>query len=148
MKTPEPAVRPRRHRTRQRERLLELLRASEDHPTAAELYQAAQRELPNLSLGTVYRNLDVLVSEGLIEAVPCEGGAARYDGNPEPHHHFICEQCGHILDVEVTLPDELQRSLRRKYRLRAERARVRFFGLCEPCSDRSQPTEPPNPQDE
>jgi Fe2+ or Zn2+ uptake regulation protein len=139
VKPPHTDARPRRHRTRQRERLLELLRASGDHPTAADLYQAAQPEFPSLSLGTVYRNLDVLVSEGLVEAVPCEGGATRYDGNPEPHHHFICEQCGNILDVEVSLPDEIQRSLARNYRLRAERARVRFFGLCHTCSDRTIP---------
>ena len=135
------AARPRRHRTRQRARLLALLRSREDHPTAAELYQAAQPEFPNLSLGTVYRNLDVLVSEGQVETIPCAGGATRYDGNQEPHHHFICERCGNILDVKVSLPDELRRSLARKYRLRAERAHVRFFGLCDICSDR---TIPPN----
>jgi Fe2+ or Zn2+ uptake regulation protein len=134
--------RPRRHKTRQRERLLELLRSSLAHPTAAELHDAARPEFPALSLATVYRNLDVLISEGMIEAVPCEGGATRYDGNPVPHHHFVCDGCGAIEDVEITLPGELSSRLERKYRLHAQRTRVRFFGLCHTCSDpNASPTQ-------
>jgi Fe2+ or Zn2+ uptake regulation protein len=141
-RSPDEPSRPRRHRTRQRERLLELLCASRSHPTAAELYEAAHHEFPSLSLATVYRNLEVLISEGLAEAVPCEGGAMRYDGNPKPHHHFVCETCGSIQDVEIALPDELHLSLARGYDLRAGRTRVHFYGLCQTCSDVTiQPTE-------
>ena len=134
----ENPARPRRHRTRQRERLLELLRDTDRHPTAAELYETARPEFPNLSLGTVYRNLEVLVSEGLIEAVPAASGPMRYDGNAVPHHHFVCEGCGDIHDVELPLPNELASELadqlHRKYELRAERARIHFSGLCHACS--------------
>jgi len=126
---------PRRHRTRQRARLLELLRATDAHPTAAELFDQLRPELPNLSLGTVYRNLEVLVSEGLAEKVASPGRAVRYDGNPEPHHHFVCEACGAIRDVDVSVPPQLQTSLRRRHRLRASRLRIDFYGCCESCSD-------------
>ena len=131
----ESQVPRRRHSTRQRRRLLELLQADRSHPTAAELFERARPEFPSLSLGTVYRNLDVLISEGLAEAVPSESGALRYDGNPKPHHHFICEQCGAIQDVELALPDQLHRSLAKEYDLRAGRTRVHFFGLCLSCRD-------------
>ncbi|HXX48936.1 MAG TPA: transcriptional repressor [Myxococcota bacterium] len=122
----------RRHRTRQRERVLAFLRASEEHPTAAQTHQALLRELPSLSLGTVYRNLEVLVSEGVVEEVPSAGGT-RYDGNPKPHHHFICEHCGAIDDLHLVAPRSLAQKLRRARGRRASRIKIDFFGLCEAC---------------
>jgi Fe2+ or Zn2+ uptake regulation protein len=59
----------------------------------------------------------------------------RYDGNTDPHHHFVCERCGAIQDVDLALPEELHQRLRRKYRLSADRARIDFYGLCSGCSD-------------
>ena len=99
---PEPA--PRRHQTRQRARILAWLRATDSHPTALQTHEALVRELPNLSLGTVYRNLEVLVSEGAIDEVASAGTGVRYDGNPKPHHHFICESCGAIDDLHLQAP--------------------------------------------
>ena len=124
---------PRRHQTRQRARILEWLRESESHPTAAQTHEALVRELPGLSLGTVYRNLEVLVSEGLIEEVPSAGGGVRYDGNPKPHHHFICDGCGAIDDLHLQAFAELARKLRRARGRKARRIRIDFFGLCEAC---------------
>jgi len=128
---PEPA--PRRHQTRQRARILEWLRSTESHPTAAQTHEALVRELPNLSLGTVYRNLEVLVSEGQIDEVASAGGGVRYDGNPKPHHHFICEACGAIDDLHLQAPPELARKLRRARGRTAHRIRIDFYGLCEAC---------------
>ncbi len=125
----------RRHRSRARERLLALLRASESHPTAAQLHGGLVREFPALSLGTVYRNLELLVDAGAIDPVPLPGGAMRYDGNPEPHHHFLCERCGEIRDLELTVPEQLTSRLRRRYRLRARRVHIDFHGLCEHCGE-------------
>ena len=123
---------PRRHRTRQRELILEFLRASEEHPTAAQTHRALLRRMPHLSLGTVYRNLEILVSEGVVEEVPSAGGA-RYDGNPKPHHHFICERCGAIDDLHLVAPRSLAQKLRRARGRRASRIKIDFFGLCEAC---------------
>ena len=122
----------RRHRTRKRERIHEFLRASEDHPTAAQTHKALLGELPQLSLGTVYRNLEVLVSQGVVEEVPSAGGT-RYDGNPKPHHHFICERCGAIDDLHLVAPRSLAQKLRRARGRRAMRIKIDFFGLCEAC---------------
>ncbi len=127
----EPAKR--RHQTRQRARILAWLRETHSHPTAAQTHEALVRELPNLSLGTVYRNLEVLVSEGVIGEVPSAGGGVRYDGNAKPHHHFICESCGAIDDLHIQAPPELARKLRRARGRTARRIRIDFYGLCESC---------------
>ncbi len=125
----------RRNRTRQRQRLLEILRSTDCHPTAASLYEAVRVDSPRLSLGTVYRNLDVLASDGEIEAVPCTDGAVRYDGNVEPHHHFICDRCDEIEDLELSLPRGLAARLRREHGLTPCRVRIDFSGLCRECTD-------------
>jgi Fur family transcriptional regulator, ferric uptake regulator len=99
----------RRH-TRQRQVVLEQLRACYCHPTAGELYQRVREYLPRISLGTVYRNLDILQESGqAIRLAGVMGSEARYDGRCEPHLHFQCGQCGQILDLQTEYPalDEL-----------------------------------------
>jgi Fe2+ or Zn2+ uptake regulation protein len=130
----------RRNRTRQRALILEYLRASEEHPTAAQTHAALLRRMPNLSLGTVYRNLEVLVSEGVVDEVPAAGGA-RYDGNPKPHHHFICERCGAIDDLHLQAPPSLAQKLRRARGRKASRIKIDFFGLCESCESHGSSAE-------
>jgi Fe2+ or Zn2+ uptake regulation protein len=94
-----------------------------------------REELPRLSPGTVYRNLELLVSEGHVRAVRSKGGASRYDGNTERHNHFICEACGSIGDLDLPAPASLRRRLQRQYQLRAERIEIDFYGLCPACSE-------------
>lgn len=124
---------PRRHRSQQRERILAWLRATDAHPTAAQIHIGLKRALPGLSLGTVYRNLEVLVAEGAAREVPCAGGVARYDANVEPHHHFHCERCEAIVDIEIPVPRGLSKRLEESHGLRARRASISFFGLCPRC---------------
>jgi Fe2+ or Zn2+ uptake regulation protein len=129
----------RRNRTRQRERILELVGESHVHPTASAIHHALLAEFPRLSLGTVYRNLDVLVGEGRLRAVPVPSGATRFDGNLGLHHHFVCEACGAIQDVDVRLPAGLAARVRRRYRVQPERFRVDFYGRCRSCAERPVP---------
>jgi len=89
--------------------------------------------MPALSLGTVYRNLEILVAEGSVDEVSSFQDAARYDGNVSPHHHFNCERCGQILDVEIPVPRGLAKRLVGSHGLRARRVRISFFGLCAAC---------------
>lgn len=142
---PNASTSPRRKRSRQRDRILAWLRESDQHPTAAEIHDALRPEIPNLSLGTVYRNLDVLVAEGEADEVACATGATRYDGNVEPHHHFTCEGCGRILDVDVPTPRGLTRRLESDHGLTARRIRLAFFGLCPECTDSTCETHASNP---
>ncbi len=117
--------------------MLELLRSTSSHPTAAWLHARLLREFPQLSLATVYRNLEVLVGEGELEEVPVPGGPSRYDARLGAHHHFTCERCGRIDDLELSLPLDLASRVRRRYRLAPRRFRIDFYGLCRACTARA-----------
>jgi Fe2+ or Zn2+ uptake regulation protein len=94
-----------RRNTRQRQVVLEELRATCSHPTAGELYHAVRDRMPRISLGTVYRNLDILQETGdVVRLAGCVGQEARYDGNPEPHLHLQCQQCHRVCDLDTVLP--------------------------------------------
>jgi Fur family ferric uptake transcriptional regulator len=87
-----------RRMTRQRRTILDLLRKSESHPTADEIYESVRRELPRISLGTVYRNLQTLVADGRIRSIS-DGGKMRYDGTLHAHDHIRCLVCGKLGDM-------------------------------------------------
>lgn len=89
---------------------------------------------PQVSLGTVYRNLEVLVAEGEVREVLVAGRPARYDARIDPHHHFCCDVCGAIVDVDLQVPRSLGRRLALDHGLAARRIHVSFHGLCPGCS--------------
>jgi Fe2+ or Zn2+ uptake regulation protein len=80
-----------------------VVRDAESHPTAEEIHRLVRRRLPGVSLGTIYRNLRVLVGAGLLKELP--GPHARFDANTRAHHHFMCERCGRIIDVDAALAE-------------------------------------------
>ncbi len=88
-----------RRKTRQRRVILEELQAVTSHPTAVELYELVRRRLPKVSLGTVYRNLDLLARAGFIAKLEHSGGEARFDANTAEHDHLRCACCGRVDDV-------------------------------------------------
>ena len=87
--------------SRQRESIKASLMRRHDHPTADALYASIREEFPNISLGTVYRNLNLLVETGEIRKLTCGDGADHFDGNTSDHYHFICSECGQIFDMEM-----------------------------------------------
>src|SRR5574340_808335 len=87
-------------RTRQREVILEELQKVKSHPTAVGLHDLVRRRLPKISLGTVYRNLELLAKAGVIRKLETAGAEARFDGNAGQHHHIRCVGCGRVDDVE------------------------------------------------
>ncbi len=89
--------------TPQRKVILEELRKVTTHPTADELYEKVRKRLPKISLGTVYRNLDLLSSAGIIKKLHLEESQMRFDGNIEPHNHIYCVNCGRVADVTSSL---------------------------------------------
>jgi Fur family ferric uptake transcriptional regulator len=119
-----------RRRTPQRDAVLTALRASCEHPTATELYEALRRDLPRISLGTVYRNLDVLLAEGLVRRLGRPGGEARWDADQAVHDHARCRACGAIADVPraeaAALPSEVAG-------FAIEERRLEYVGLCPDC---------------
>ena len=92
-----------RKHSKQREAILNALAATNEHPTAEMLYNTLKPDYPELSLGTVYRNLAVLMEDGLVVKVAHVAGQERYDARIEPHPHFVCRDCHSVIDLE--LPD-------------------------------------------
>ena len=85
--------------TKQKSLVLEIVSATCDHKTAEEIYLAAKEKMPQIAMGTVYRNLAQLVSEGLIRKIGVPNGPDRYDGCTQPHEHLFCDACGKIVDL-------------------------------------------------
>ena len=89
--------------TKQRTVILETLRGLRSHPTADEIYHLVREKLPKISLGTVYRNLELLANAGEILRLERAGSQKRFDGNSMPHQHARCRKCGRIVDVDPPL---------------------------------------------
>jgi Fur family peroxide stress response transcriptional regulator len=120
-------------RSRQRERILELLNATGSHPAADWLYDRLKGEFPNLSMGTVYRNLNILVEQGLVNRIDFGSTFDRFDAQTGPHYHFICEQCGSIIDLELPIDETLNRRVDEATSFTVHRHRIEFFGICARC---------------
>ena len=126
---------PTRRDTRQRALVYEIVAASPAHPTAEWVYARARRRMPRISLGTVYRNLQVLAREGRIRALDAFGRTTRYDADLSTHHHFVCTGCGAIRDVPK--PPEEDERLRELFAIpdfTITGHRLEFEGRCAQCS--------------
>jgi Fur family peroxide stress response transcriptional regulator len=121
-------------RSRQRERVYELLRGAYSHPTALWLYNKLRKEFPDLSMGTVYRNLRILTEQGLIGKIDFGSTFDRYDAIVSPHYHFICDRCGTITDLAIPVDERLNERVSNFSGHRARRHRIEFFGICESCA--------------
>jgi len=125
-----------RRNTPQRKVLLEELRKVSSHPTAAELYELVRRRMPKISLGTVYRNLELLTESGTIQKLATGRAEARFDGDPGRHYHVRCVRCGRVDDVH-DLPEDLLDSEPKElagYEILGHR--LEFLGICPECGDR------------
>ena len=122
-------------KSRQRERIYEQLLNTGKHPTASWIYDKVKKEFPDLSMGTVYRNLNILIEQGLVRKIDFGSTFDRYDANTAPHYHFICERCGSISDLAIPMDNSLHQKVERDSNLKVKRHRIEFFGLCESCSE-------------
>ncbi len=100
-------MQPKTKYSRQRLAILNELKSRYDHPTADVIYAEVRKTIPNISLGTVYRNLAFLAQNGDILKIPATMGSEHFDGNPAPHYHFKCNVCGNVSDVAIDLMPEL-----------------------------------------
>ena len=122
-----------RRNTPQRKVILEELRAVKSHPTATELYDMVRRRLPRVSLGTVYRNLEVLHEDGLIRKLEFGGSEARFDGDTKDHYHVRCRECGHIEDIYDLGPGGQPAQPAALAGFRIEGLRLEYIGVCPDC---------------
>ena len=120
--------------------VLDVVRSSDAHPTAEAIHQMVRRRLPRVSLGTVYRNLRLLVAERLVKELP--GPHARFDGNLREHHHFTCLVCGRITDVDGPLTEPHSRALMSRVAssggFSVTHHRIEFYGRCAVCRRRGR----------
>ena len=118
--------------TRPRRIILDVVRATDAHPTAAFVYRRVRRRLPRVSLATVYRNLRMLAAEGFLAERADEAGL-RFDGNTGPHDHFTCLACRRIFDVPARGEQGTRRRLAARTGFEVLDHRTEFFGRCAAC---------------
>lgn len=119
--------------SRQRESILNFLSSRTDHPTAETIYLNIKKDYPNISLGTVYRNLSLLEEIGQILKISTGVGPEHYDYNTSPHYHFICRGCGKVIDIDMDFKEDLLDAVRQSSDLDIESCLVSFRGLCNDC---------------
>lgn len=119
--------------SKQREAILNFLCSREDHPSADTIYNAVREELPNISKGTVYRNLSLLEDLGRIKRLPQADGCDHYDGRTAPHQHFICSKCGAIEDIFLKNTRSLDKQARESVDGEITGCDIYFYGTCSRC---------------
>lgn len=119
--------------SRQREAIKEFLMERKDHPTADMVYLGLLDKFPNLSLGTVYRNLTLLSDTGEINRLRLGDGVDHFDGNTMPHYHFICEKCGRVMDLEVKDLDSVIDLTDSHFHGKIKGHVTYFYGECPHC---------------
>lgn len=126
--------------TKQRMVILDTLKSVKTHPTADELFDAVRKKLPRISLGTVYRNLEIMSGMGVIIKIDIDGSPRRYDGNPEKHYHLRCLGCGKVIDIpgyavgEITVSDDYGEGFK------VVDYCLHFVGMCGNCAVNAENT--------
>jgi Fur family peroxide stress response transcriptional regulator len=118
--------------TQQREAILKVLRNTDTHPTADQIYEQVRQNLPKISKGTVYRNLGVLESMGLVSVLNLNDTTGRYEIKQNRHYHFRCEKCGCVIDIAEPV-NELDRKVSLKTGFKVLYHQLEFRGLCLDC---------------
>lgn len=119
--------------TKQRELILDELRSVRTHPTAIEVYERVRKKLPKISLGTVYRNLELLSEYGLIQKLEMAGTQKRFDGITENHYHVRCIVCGRVDDVEIEPLETINDAIGSASDYDILWHRLEFVGICPRC---------------
>jgi Fur family peroxide stress response transcriptional regulator len=121
-------------KSKQRDAILEFLKSRKDHPNADTVYENVRKEFPNISLGTVYRNLTLLADIGKIQKLRMgAAGQDRFDYNTVLHYHFVCKKCGAVLDMEMDNLVNVDHFANKKFKGRIDGHVAYFYGLCEKC---------------
>ena len=124
---------------RKRDAILSCLRGTDVHPSADWVYAQLKQEIPNLSLGTVYRNLNLFKEQGTIISLGTVKGVERFDGNTAPHVHYICQSCGSVLDLpDISVPQQLQSNVASATGGQVLGCQLSFTGICAACQNLNQ----------
>ena len=119
--------------TRQRAIVLDELSRTHNHPKADEIYQMVRKRLPNISFGTVYRNLRLLQELGFVRELNFGKGFSRFDARADNHQHFTCKACGHVLDIDSPVELSASEVLSAGRPIKISEYRLEFYGYCPDC---------------
>lgn len=119
--------------SRQRELTLKIVQQNMVHPTADYVYEQLKKELPNISLATVYRNLNQLAEADLIRRVECLDGSVHFDHNTHNHYHFICIKCNKVYDIPYEVAPDLEQRVLVETGLQVISHDIAFKGICQHC---------------
>ncbi len=124
--------------SRQRESIKNFLMSRCDHPTAEVIYRSLRKDFPNISLGTVYRNLALLTELGEIQTISTGEGPDRFDGNVAPHYHFQCRGCGALMDLQMQSLEHINLLAQHEFSGEIDGHSVFFYGRCRDCISREK----------
>ena len=123
-------------RFRKRDAILTCLQKTTAHPSAEWVFSQLKPEIPDLSLGTVYRNLSLFKEQGLITSLGTVNGVERFDANTDPHVHYICTGCGRVLDLhQIRVPEELNQAAAANSGGEVTGCQLTFTGVCGHCAE-------------
>ncbi|MDB9722818.1 transcriptional repressor [Candidatus Marinimicrobia bacterium] len=113
----------------QRQKVREIVYKTNSHPTADWVFTEAKKSIPNISLGTVYRNLKQLEKSGYIKTI-YDGNIARYDWKTEPHNHLKCKNCGDLIDI-VLLDESIHPKIKKDFKFNVDKVEMFIIGTCK-----------------
>ena len=123
--------------SKQRDLIIHIIRNTKCHPNADWIYDQARLQIPNISLGTIYRNLNLLCTEGKIAELSLDKGITRYDGDLREHYHVRCSQCGRIDDVPHLVPRVSVEEIEQSTGYRIHTHQMSLIGLCPDCEQKN-----------
>lgn len=119
--------------SKQREEIKKTVMANRIHPTADEVYTIVRKENPQISLGTVYRNLNALSESGVIQKISVGDGYDRFDGDVSQHYHVLCTECGKIFDARIEIAQDLNWEILAQTGVEVSSQNFVFKGICNDC---------------
>ena len=120
--------------SKQRDSIKEFLATRKDHPTADVVYTNVRQIFPNISLGTVYRNLTLLVDIGEIARLRVSDGIDHFDYDTSPHYHFVCSECGCVTDLDIPIMTQMTKAAQENFEGEIEGQVTYFYGRCSNCT--------------
>ena len=122
---------------RKRDAILQYLQSVTDHPSAEKVFTQLKAQIPDLSMGTVYRNLNLFKQQGLAVSVATVKGVERFDGNTGPHVHFICQECDAVIDLmDMEIPESLTSVAEHSSGGQIAECQLCFTGICQDCLEK------------
>ena len=114
------------------------LESRKDHPTADVVYENVKKTYPNISLGTVYRNLSLLADMGEVIKISTKEGSDRFDATTEPHYHFTCDSCGCVQDIIMPPIARIEKEASEYTNFTIHSHEIQFFGKCSNCQNKEK----------